>query len=63
MLIHVIAHEKFLAWFRTRIAGLVGGCSSTALAGPGKPQLFIVTTINVIIRLLLSDLQKFLSTD
>ena len=35
MQIYVIAHEKFLAWFQTRIAGLVGGRSSTALADPG----------------------------
>ena len=35
MRIYVIAHEQFLAWFGTRIAGLVGRRSSTALAGPG----------------------------
>ena len=32
----IVVHEKSLALVRTPIAGLVGGRSSTVLAGPGK---------------------------
>ena len=37
----IIAHEKSLAWVRTQIAGLIGGRSSTALAGP-SPQVLLL---------------------
>ena len=47
MQIYFIAHEKSLALVQTWIAGLIGGRSSTELAGPGLCLLY--NTINFLL--------------